>query len=173
MGFAEYRSSIKWIIIEYTSKATGISRLNTSFHIATGPNCSLQYDEVQMYTNNDHRAACRYCCCQFFVCTNFHGFNFCGDAGPRKLVPNENFCIDGNLSRGSKTVLCNKLSNTLKSDEGAYVTSKSTYSVREEQEPPTALLHCIKGGGHRTCLLYIQRGRTVPAHHGAAWTHEK
>ena len=29
------------------------------------------------------------------MCTNFCGFNFHGDACPRKLVPNENFCVYG------------------------------------------------------------------------------
>ena len=31
------------------------------------------------------------------MCTNFRGFNFSGDACPRKLVPNENFCVYGML----------------------------------------------------------------------------
>ena len=34
-------------------------------------------------------------CCQFFVCTNFHGINFCGEAGPQKLVPVKNFRVYG------------------------------------------------------------------------------
>ena len=29
------------------------------------------------------------------MCTNFRGFNFCGDPCPRKLVPNKNFCVYG------------------------------------------------------------------------------